>query len=63
MEDSLATHLIVRPDACVFAPISPKVDAFTLLNTILEKAVVVAAIAPNLDTFAVLLLHGGHFRL
>ena len=54
LEAPLATHLIVDPHSCEFAPISPKVDTLALLDSVLKITVVVAAVAPHLHTSAIL---------
>lgn len=63
LEAAVATHLVVCPRADVFGPVSPKVDSFALLHSIPEVSMVVAAIAPNFNSLAVLLILSGDFRL
>ena len=51
IECPLANHFILIPLSCVPGAISPKIDTTALFYSIIETAVVVAAIRPNLDTF------------
>jgi len=56
LERPVAAHLVVFPCSTVLGPISPVVHAVALLDTLCKVAVVVAAIAPHLDTHTILLL-------
>ena len=52
----MATHLIVAPLARVLGAVGPEINAVAFLHAIFEEAMVVAAIRPDLDAFAILLI-------
>ena len=52
----MATHLIVAPLARVFGAIGPEINAIALLHAVFEETVVVAAIRPDFDALAILLI-------
>lgn len=56
LEGSISTHLVVGPISGVLGAVSPEVDAHSLLDAILEVAVVVATVTPHLDALTVLLV-------
>ena len=56
LEAALTAHLISEPRARVFTAVGPKVAPFTLLHSIVEVSMIVAAITPDLGAHTILLL-------
>ncbi len=58
LEAAKATHFVASPLASVLGPVGPEVDSLSFLDSIFKVAVVIAAVAPDLDSLAVLLILG-----
>jgi len=56
-EASVATHFILGPLTGVLAPVCPEVNTFTFFYSISKISMVVAAIAPYLDSFSILFIN------
>ena len=51
-----STHLVIYPLSRIFTSICPEVNTFTLFDSFLEIAMIVATITPYFDSFAILFL-------
>ena len=63
LEATKSAHLVGSPLASILGPISPKVDPISLLDSVLEVSVVIATVAPDLNSLAILLILGSDFGL